>query len=172
MSRLAIVIFPRLAQLAAIQHFRETYDPLAALIPPHLTLVFPFESDLSTEDCQAHMARVTQAVRPFRVGLWGVSGQAGEYLFLNVKRGNDQIIALHDQLYSDVLAPYLDLRETYVPHMTIGRVSTDAAFTQALREAQQSLSDFIATDVSEISAYEIAPEGTRSVVCTVPLAEM
>ena len=170
MSRWAIVIFPKHEHLAAIEEFRGTYDPLASLIPAHLTLVFPFESTLSAHELSAHMADVTQQHRPFRLCLRGVRGQAGEYLFLNVTCGHDQVMELHDQLYTGLLAPYLSLHVTYVPHMTIGRVQPALAFAEALRRAHESLTDVIQTTVDQICAYAIESDGKRHVACTVPFS--
>jgi 2'-5' RNA ligase len=168
-SKWAIVIFPRHERLAAIEEFRGTYDPLASLIPAHLTLVFPCESTLSAHELSAHMTDVTRQHRPFRLCLQGVRGQASDYLFLNVTCGHDQVMALHDQLYTGLLAPYLSLHETYVPHMTIGRVQTTLAFAEALMRAHESLPDAIQTTVDQISVYAIESDGERHVACTVPL---
>ena len=51
------------------------------------------------------MRRATKGLTPFEVTLREVTGHIEEYLFLNVKRGADQLVALHDQLYSGVLSP-------------------------------------------------------------------
>ncbi|WP_369010063.1 hypothetical protein [Alkalihalobacillus sp. TS-13] len=34
---------------------RSKYDPLFDKISPHITLVFPFESTLSTDECISHL---------------------------------------------------------------------------------------------------------------------
>src|SRR5258708_670166 len=166
--RRAIVIFPKLAQRERIQQLRRAYDPLASLIHPHITLVFPFESAISTEDLSWHMSSVAQQFRPFTLSLRGITGQTNEYLFLNVKGGNDQIIALHDQLYTGVLAPYLTAQETYFPHLTVGRLGNTTTFAEALRQAQSMTTSF-ETEVSEISAYRLEPDGNGRVECNVKL---
>jgi 2'-5' RNA ligase len=169
-TKWAIVIFPQHEHLTAIEEFRSSYDPLALSIPAHLTLVFPFESALSAHKLGAHVAQATQQVHPFRLCLQGVRGQASEYLFLNVTDGYDQVMGLHDQLYTGVLAPYLSVHETYVPHMTISRVQNTLTFAEALRRAEEALPDAIQTTVNQISAYAIEPDGKGQVVCKVPLS--
>lgn len=67
----AIVILPRFEGLDRIEQFRRRYDPLASRIAPHITLVFPFESDLSADQLCAHMQQVIQ-------GLGGNSRQPGQ----------------------------------------------------------------------------------------------
>ena len=49
----AIVLFPKFQNIDAIQSIRERFDPLAKYIAPHITIVFPFESALSTAELDA-----------------------------------------------------------------------------------------------------------------------
>ena len=135
----AIVLFPKFNKTDAIQTVRERFDPLAKYISPHITLVFPFESTLSTEELREHMTRALQGVKRFPVQLSSITGDVREgYLFLNVKRGNDSIIDLHDRLYGGVLESFLFRKVTYCPHMTVGRIEEQTEFDQAL----ETLRDF------------------------------
>ena len=169
MTKRAIVIFPAFAQIELIEHLRLAYDPFAAVIRPHLTLVFPFESPISAEQLALHMSRVAQILGPFPLHMQGITGYASEYLFLNVKSGNDQLIALHEQLYTGVLAPYLTLEETYLPHLTVGRLSNTTAWTSALRQAQSVTASF-ETEVHELIAYRLEGETSGNVECGVRLS--
>ncbi len=45
MIKRAVVIFPKCNNIKSINDIRDKYDPLANLIFPHITLVFPFVSD-------------------------------------------------------------------------------------------------------------------------------
>ncbi|HEY7342721.1 MAG TPA: 2'-5' RNA ligase family protein [Ktedonobacterales bacterium] len=167
----AVVIFPALqpAERQAIDRIRAAYDPLAAVIDPHITLVFPFEKTISPEDLLAHMRQAVELVVSFEIELRSVTGQEGQWLFLNVKRGNDQIIALHDSLYSGPLAPYHQPRFTYAPHLTVGHVAPGEPFETALHDAV-SLTATFQTVVREITAYRIAEHGVRGERYSVPLA--
>ena len=49
----SIVIFPEFSNSRDIQSLRREFDPLAFKIAPHITLVLPFESDLSSEDLES-----------------------------------------------------------------------------------------------------------------------
>lgn len=131
----AIVLFPKFDNIETLQAVRERFDPLANYIAPHITLVFPFESALSTQELREHIVRVLQGVKRFPVQLSGVTGDFRDgYLFLNVKRGNDEIIDLHDRLYRGVLEPYLFRKVTYCAHVTIGRLEQQTEFDHALGE--------------------------------------
>lgn len=158
----AIVIFPPFQpdERQTIDRIRAAYDPLAAVIDPHITLVFPFETTITQAALLAHMRQAVEPVIMFEIELHGVTGQENEWLFLNVKRGNDQIIALHDRLYSGPLAPYYLPRYTYVPHLTIGHVTPGEPFENALGETAILTATF-QTTVREITACRISPGGAR-----------
>lgn len=166
----AVVIFPAFqsAERQAIDRIRAAYDPLASKIDPHITLVFPFEAIITQADLLAHMRHAIKSVAAFEIELRSVTGQENAWLFLNVKRGNDQIIALHDRLYSGPLAPYYDPRYTYVPHLTVGHVTPGEPFETALRDAVRLTDTFLAT-VREITAYRISLSGARGEQYHVPL---
>ena len=157
MQSWAIVIFPDFApgQWAMIDRLRAAYDPLASSIAPHITLVFPFETTLSRDDLLTHIRASVAAIAPFEIVLRGVTGQEDEWLFLTVKRGNDEIIALHDRLYADPLA---GLKE--VPTLTVGHLTPGERFEAALAEAC-SLTETFQTTVREITAHRISASGGR-----------
>lgn len=135
----AIVLFPKFDGLETIQAMRRKFDPLANYIAPHITLVFPFESALSAEELRAHLHTALAGAKKFNVRLCGVTGDVRDgYLFLNVKQGNDEIIDLHDRLYSGALESFLYRKVTYCPHVTVGRIEQQDAFDLALEE----LADF------------------------------
>ena len=160
----AIVLFPKFQNMDAIRNIRERFDPLASYIAPHITIVFPFESALSTAELDAHMRRALAGVKRFAVRLQGITGDFRDgYLFLNVKKGNDAIIALHDLLYRDALEPFLFRKVTYCPHITVGRIEAQSAFDSALDELGSVHESFEAVidrvyleniDVSEQSLIE------------------
>jgi len=164
----AIVIFPMFADTAPIERLRRAYDPLADFIAPHITLVFPFTSAIATEALAAHMRRATRGLAPFEVTLREVTGHMEDYLFLNVKRGADQLVALHDQLYSGILTRYLAPEHTFTPHLTVGRLPTAERFALALIDARRMAAQFM-VKVEEIVAYRIGEDGSRAIDCQVNL---
>jgi 2'-5' RNA ligase len=159
-SKRVIVIFPRLPEHHAIHEVRRRFDPLVGLIAPHLTLVFPFTSPLPPAELRSHMESSTRGVAPFEVRLRGVTAHESEYLFLNVKRGNDALVDLHARLYSGPLAAHLSPRHTFVPHLTVGRVRDAGALERAL--ADPILRD-VAFDfrADALTAYTAEDDGSR-----------
>jgi 2'-5' RNA ligase len=147
---------------------RDRLDPLAGRIPPHLTLVFPFDDPISDEALASHVRDVVGDLEGFPVVLREITAHEGEYLFLNVKQGNDAVIRLHDALYSGPLAAHRVRLHTFVPHVTVGRVSP--AQLPAALAATAALTAAIRARVDVISAYRIERDGTREVIVEVPLA--
>ena len=131
----AIILVPSFDDMNSIKRIREQYDPLANYIAPHITVVFPFDSEISTEELSVQFKQALKGVKKFHVQLSGFTGDFRDgYLFLNVKRGNDNIIELHDKLYSGILDRFLLKRITYCPHLTVGRLQQPAEFDKAMDE--------------------------------------
>jgi 2'-5' RNA ligase len=107
---------------------------------------------------------------PFPVRLAGITGSEGEYLFLSVKRGNDELIALHDRLYTGILQEHRSLVHTFLPHLTVGRRADNARFQQALADLA-SLNVTVETDVAAVTVYRIEPGGGRPVESVVRLGD-
>jgi 2'-5' RNA ligase len=168
MQRWVIMIFPEREGLEAVEALRRRYDPLANQIPAHITLVFPFSTDLSQERLRRHLADAVRGMAPFPVRLRDVTGHEGEYLFLNVKRGNNAPFELHDRLYSGPLTAHRSNEHTFVPHLTVGRLPDREAFHAALEEVRNWPGELDVT-VRSVSAYRIAEDGGRSIDLEVSL---
>ena len=147
MTNRCIMITPAFSNMPVIDEIRSQYDPIARLVRPHITLVFPFESDIPTASLKAHMEGELFAIKPFEIILGGVapSPLSDPYLFLLVQKGTAELTALHERLYTGILSPYYPewLRgRAYLPHMTIGHFQTQAQLTHALRAVEKSIGQF------------------------------
>jgi 2'-5' RNA ligase len=81
------MIFPHFKNLDLIDEIRKKYDPLAELVPPHITLVFPFKSTIRSEKLIEWMRISLNNIKPFYIkmgGLYKEMNAYGNYLFLNV----------------------------------------------------------------------------------------
>ncbi len=133
MQQYAVVFFPKI-DVEEIQGFREKYDLQYNVIPPHITLVFPF-SGISEEQIVKHIDRVIKHIKSFQIRLNGLEKSFDDYLFLRVKGGDEEIINLHDKLYSVILVPHLRTDIPFVPHVTLGYFRTaDDKFDRGLYE--------------------------------------
>ena len=171
MSRRVVVAFPRIHDESAwrdVVAIRDQFDPLAARVQPHLTLAFPFEDAMSDADLQDHLRSVMGDAPTFPIMLREVTAHEGEYLFLNVKQGNDELIHLHDVIYSGRLRVHRRRTHTYVPHVTVGRL-TPANLARGLDLTAEFATSTIHATISAISVYLIESDGNRPILFDVPL---
>lgn len=118
MERLAIVYFPGI-NLEAINKFRQKYDPNWTIIKPHITLVFPI-SGISEDQLINYLESLIKEVKSFPISLNGLIKSFDNYLFLQVKEGCQEIIELHNKLYTEIPALYLRDDIQFAPHITLG----------------------------------------------------
>ncbi|MBA3239484.1 MAG: 2'-5' RNA ligase family protein [Parachlamydiaceae bacterium] len=144
-----IHLFPEFSNIQNIEILRIQYDPLFKLILPHITLVFPFESTISTQALYEHIQWVLKDINPFLIKLHDFTGTFDQYIFLNVKKGNDQIIELHDRLYSGLLSNFRDFRFSFHPHLTIGKFRDEKMLVTALAKMSLDRTQF-ETEISKI----------------------
>jgi len=160
------MIIPEFENIHIIDGIRKKYDPLAELVKPHITLVFPFKSELTTQQIHEHLQRTLCNTQPFEIELKGTnieSGRFGHFIFLNVTEGVDEISKLNERLYDGLLQEYRG-EKVYVPHMTIGRLSNVAEQMEAYEELKNMNATF-QTTVKKISV-EIIGEQQESIIET------
>jgi len=143
-----------------IRDVRNRFDPIAAAIPAHFTLVYPFAADIDTGTLGKHMTTALAAFPSFPVTLAGVSGSDGRYLRYDIKEGNDILIAMHDQLYAGPIECHLDRHESFQPHLTLGRIDDPASWRAALRELSTT-APRMTTIVRRVISYRRYTDGTR-----------
>lgn len=156
MNTRTIMIFPEFENIDVINSIRKKYDPLADLVLPHITLAFPFDSELTNEELNLYLKECLSNIQPFKVELAGFSKQEdkyGNYLFLNVVQGTEVIKNIHDMLYRDKLKQF-DVGCDYVPHMTVGKVSSKDLLDKAFDDVSKC-NDKFSTVVKKISVEMI-----------------
>lgn len=158
----SICIFPEFNNVQEIEELREKYDPLHSFIPPHITLVHPFKSNLTQHELIEHINSCLVGIKPFEIRLQNVSGSEGHYLFLNVKKGNDSIIELRDRLYEGILEKFLVRDISYIPHVTVGKLTTETALKEALNGTANFNTSYTTT-VTKIVVERIADDGTSEI---------
>lgn len=149
MHNRAIVMFPKFNNINPINEIREKYDPLFDYIAPHITLVFPFKSDISTAELAKYLDQTLYGIGPVNLKMRGTIGSTDGYIFLEVKKGNDKIIEMHDRLYDGLLKEHHNRFIPFMPHLTLGRLRD----VNVHREAVQSLGTF--NEVFEIEIDEV-----------------
>ena len=120
------MIFPEFDNIDVIDEIRAKYDPLAKLVRPHITIVFPFEMEITNDELSMILENRLRDIKSFEIEMQGFSkceDRFGNYLFLNVVKGTEIITQLHDLLYSNEFGEFA-LGIPYMPHMTVGKLKT------------------------------------------------
>jgi len=116
----ALVCFPNINTIK-IEAFRKKYDPHYKLIKPHITLIFPIHDQLiSKKSLSKHIRSVLNHWKSFEIELQGFTKSWDHWLFLLLKKGNKEMIQLHDELYKGILTPHLRDDIEYIPHISLG----------------------------------------------------
>lgn len=138
----AVVHYPDI-DTVRIGQLRKEYDPQAGLIEPHLTIVFPLPDSVGEQALVSHIERVLSGWHPFPIRLKGLMQSPDNYLLLLLAEGSADITRLHDELYTEVLAPYLRADIAFVPHVTLGTFGEAAdGCRRALSEAERLNLDY------------------------------
>jgi 2'-5' RNA ligase len=169
MTQYAIVAFPVLEALGAIESVRRRFDPLASLLKSHVTLVFPFIDAADEVNLLNHIARAVSGMHPFSILLSEVTVEDDGYLFLNVAAGADRFIDLHSRLYTGLLAHHRSPSHEYRPHITLGRLSEQHELTMAADEAKKELTQPVRGVVNEIALFRLSAPTAGEVVRTICL---
>lgn len=163
-----IMIFPQFENVNIIDDIREKYDPLANHVRPHITLVFTFESNLTSIKLKEHLEKVLTGIGPFRLTMGDIikiDNPFGMYLFWSLKDGIEDIKKLSSKLYTGILEPYKPEwlnEETFLPHMTIGNFTSRDDLDKAFKDVSVIKESFT-TMVNKVSA-EIIDENEDSII--------
>ena len=159
MKERTIMIFPQFDNIEIIDEIRCKYDPLSNLVRPHITLVFPFKSDITAEALADQIKKAINGISPFEIELGGFSTQQdkfGNYLFLNVKRGEEYLKKLNLNLYKGK-PPF-----SYYPHMTVGKFENIEQLENAYNNVK-ACTEIFTTVVDTVSVEEIGKHGESTI---------
>jgi 2'-5' RNA ligase len=161
----SILIYPKLNNIELIDTIRTKYDPIAQHIRPHITLVFPFVSNLTIADLETHIENAVKAISPFKLLIKGIRSIDDKHLILCIEDGKDSIIQLHNNLNKGILEQYYPEflhHVAFLPHMTVGTFEEKSELQKALNELQ-SFDAVFETVINEI-CVEIIDENQDSII--------
>ncbi len=121
---LALVYYPRIEH-EGFHTFRMKYEPFAALLPEHVSFIFPIPESIGREKLEDHISKVLDSWVPFRVHFCILEKTQDHWLFLVAKEGNSKVIELHDDLYKGILAPFLRKDLPFYPRIGLGLFSIE-----------------------------------------------
>ncbi|MGF9660274.1 2'-5' RNA ligase family protein [Arthrobacter crystallopoietes] len=125
-------------------------DPLAAVIPPHITLVTTTPVQ-DWEETARHVRRIARCQAPFRITLRGTGTfrPVSPVVFLRIAEGFDECVDLHGKLQSGPLQR--DLEFSFHPHLTVAHDVSQAGMDAAEAKLADYASSFM---VSSMGLYE------------------
>lgn len=102
-----------------------------------------------------HISSIVSKIKSFEVVLQGITPvkSFGNYLFLGIQKGSEEIIKLHEKLYTGILeAHYPEWLKhgKFLPHMTVGCLNDDESFRIAANYVK-NLENYFKTIVNEVS---------------------
>ena len=169
LPRFAVAWLPRFEGIDRIEAFRRRHDAAAALIPAHLSLVFPFPTAHSRLQVETHVRRVVSRWPVIPVAFGHVRMHANEFVFLMASRGAASITALHDRLYTRSFAPHLRRDLPYEPHITIARCAELARLEAAFGEAEDLFRGELSDVVREATLLSVGRDGRIDPLASIPL---
>ncbi|MBL0123556.1 MAG: 2'-5' RNA ligase family protein [Betaproteobacteria bacterium] len=172
LPRRAIVWFPPFPMDAPIEPFRRRFDPMADDLPAHVTLVYPFPTNLTITQLASHIRRIIGNWPSLPVSFRDVEGILDEFVFLMLRDRADAIVALHDKLYRGILKAYLRDDISYVPHVTLGRATGNpsGATYQVMHDiAAQEVRGEWRCVLKELAIVTLHQDGTITIDKTIPL---
>jgi 2'-5' RNA ligase len=130
-------------ELGSINRLRSKYDPQFHLIAPHITIMFPTPDSIGERNLVSHIEGVLRRWKSFPIRLKGLQQSWDEYLFLLLNKGAEDVIRLHDEIYTGLLSEYRDGVRQFIPHVTLGAFSAKRGERAlALKEAERLNLDY------------------------------
>ncbi len=170
------VIWPDSQTQASVDKIRKQYDPHFGLIAPHITIIFPADTEIALDEIVTRLANAVKGFRPFTARLDRVSSvnllasewpaetaallaypNAVNAIFLLTGEGSREILELKKRLAGAVGldTPLVD----YPPYLTLGQTLSQPAYDAAL----QALSGYAPDFSFPVSGFDLLsdPESGR-----------
>lgn len=141
------------ALATAIAPYRQKFDPLANIIPPHITILKPFHFTGPAHELYNHIESILENYAPIKVSLagWDIYDQSRYQLRLPVVAGRREFRQLRQDLLTGPLNHPLEVDNAPWPYITFGR------FPQRddLEEAKKILQGFEPQFVFRVAYLEL-----------------
>ncbi len=116
----AVVVYLPQALNSIVAPLREQFDPLYNLVPPHITIVFPFEINRPLDELASLIKAETDRHQSFLIELNTVGDFYPQVpiIYWSVKK-NSYLSELYYRLHASIGVPIP--YKHYEPHVTVGR---------------------------------------------------
>jgi 2'-5' RNA ligase len=135
-------------------------------LAPHFTVVFP-QGSIPQKQLVPHVQAIAANHAPIPFVIRRVEAVTDKvspnyYLFLVPDEGFEQVMQLHDDLYSGLLAHELRADIPFLPHITLG-YTPDAAYCNAAADAINSRPFEVRGVIEMLDVVELESDTTRTV---------
>lgn len=148
--KFAVVIFLPNELEQMIARLREKYDPIYNLVNPHVTVVFPFESQRTLEELTAALTSELALETRFQLNLDSIGDfyPAAPVIYWEVK-ASERLKQLYYRLYSrlGLAVPFAD----YKPHVTVAREISH----HRVMLVKDKIIDYLPTESFEVRAIDL-----------------
>lgn len=136
-----------------IEPYRQQYDPLARVIPPHISLIDPFQFVDSEQILFDHLNEVGEIHAPIKVFLAGWDAHEGKnyQLHLPMTTGHNELMTLHYDLLGGPLNYLAGKIKEYWPRVIFGQFTQKDEF----ETAKQNLARFAPKFVVRVKHFEL-----------------
>lgn len=149
-----ILIIPKFNNIHKIQMIREKYDELFDKIEPHITLAFPFRSNISNEKLKQQLTDIIRDNNPFRIKCKGVTLRKDKrintyYIFLNIVEGKEIINEINHKIYENILNNVDIKKYNYEPHITLGTTNNSNEEIELNEEFETIVDSIVVEQIGE-----------------------
>lgn len=139
--------------ITAVEPYRQKFDPLANAMPPHITVITPFEYTESPELLYDHIRDVSDTHAPIKVSLagWDTSRREEYQLRLPLITGRSEFAEIHQDLLAGPLGHSSHADTDYWAHITFGRFSEESE----LEQAKKGLAEFEPRFIFRVATLEL-----------------
>ena len=159
-----IFVEPKIENSNAIFDIFKKYNPDSSFVNPHICLVFPFESDLQTNELETIINDTFSKYNIFDIQLSGVSvsyEEKNNFLFLNVIDESNTLIQMSSDLY-DCLGESAKLRGSYTPHITIGKSKNIDEIDKMFKNSKTMLQQIYKASISTIYCKKLIKDSNNN----------
>lgn len=149
-----ILIIPKFNNINKIQKIREKYDELYDIINPHITLAFPFKSNISNEELRQQLLNITMNIKPFKIKCKGLTLRKDNrintyYIFLNIVEGKEIINKINHKIYENILNDIDIKKYNYEPHITLGNTNNPNEKIELNEEFETIVDSIVVEQIGE-----------------------
>ncbi|HRV90924.1 MAG TPA: 2'-5' RNA ligase family protein [Anaerolineae bacterium] len=134
-----------IALATALNPYRQKYDPLASVLPPHISILSPFEFSDPPELLYNHFHNVGETFAPIKVSIagWDTYRHIDYQIRLPALAGRDILVELRENLLTGPLKYCPGQDKDYSPHIILGKFTEQADLEKARQDLQGFEPQFI-----------------------------